>query len=316
MSHNSSRSFNRAFTLIELLVVIAIIAILAAILFPVFAQARDSARQASCLSNAKQVGLAAMMYAQDYDEVLPRHDNNGSCGYGQVPCAGPDWGDMSYTGTLKEAEGVMFFGALQPYIKNTQISICPGLGASKWSTATQTVTDVNWGGPYSKDKETLYYNALGQMAINILVVDYGPQGSRVNGRPGKVHGQMAAMTHPADTILCVSESTWDYGPSLSSGVGNGGVWPDSGSGGCYWDGSEGWSIYPHKGSRSHSSGGKLNNTVAQGFAVYTFCDGHVKAMKHPQAEKCVPVPGGQKWILGTSGQFPQDNYYPLWVPEL
>ncbi|MCS6775835.1 MAG: DUF1559 domain-containing protein [Chloroherpetonaceae bacterium] len=61
-----------AFTLIELLVVIAIIAILAAILFPVFAQARESARKAACLSNHKQIGTAIMMYVQDYDEIYPR----------------------------------------------------------------------------------------------------------------------------------------------------------------------------------------------------------------------------------------------------
>ena len=62
---------NRGFTLIELLVVIAIIAILAAILFPVFARAREAARKATCLSNLKQIALACLMYAQDYDEVLP-----------------------------------------------------------------------------------------------------------------------------------------------------------------------------------------------------------------------------------------------------
>src|SRR5436305_11750411 len=61
-----------AFTLIELLVVIAIIAILAAILFPVFAQARDKARQTMCLSNGKQIGMALSMYTQDFDEKLPR----------------------------------------------------------------------------------------------------------------------------------------------------------------------------------------------------------------------------------------------------
>ncbi len=95
----------KAFALIELLVVIAIIAILAAILFPVFARARENARRASCLSNLKQIGLGLMMYTQDYDEKLPPTYNyyNGS---GNVPLIW--WQDVT-----------------QPYIKSWQLFICP-----------------------------------------------------------------------------------------------------------------------------------------------------------------------------------------------
>src|SRR5258707_13232840 len=95
------------FTLIELLVVIAIIAILAAILFPVFAQAREKARATSCLSNTKQMGLALRMYVQDYDEKFPFAANLES-GFADS--------DKWY-GTVK----------LQPYIKNGDILFCPSM---------------------------------------------------------------------------------------------------------------------------------------------------------------------------------------------
>ncbi|MHB8994047.1 MAG: prepilin-type N-terminal cleavage/methylation domain-containing protein [Armatimonadota bacterium] len=110
MTVSTSHSTRRGFTLIELLVVIAIIAILAAILFPVFAKAREKARQSSCLSNVKQLGLAALMYAQDYDELLfPR-------------CSGL-WTDA--VNRIVWLPRVGYPSLLGPYIKSNQLGICP-----------------------------------------------------------------------------------------------------------------------------------------------------------------------------------------------
>jgi len=100
----------RGFTLIELLVVIAIIAILAAILFPVFAQARDKARQTTCLSNFKQIGLGVMMYLQDWDEIYPSNRLYGFPGNGECEGSGKilNWKN-----------------ATQPYVKSIDVFKCP-----------------------------------------------------------------------------------------------------------------------------------------------------------------------------------------------
>lgn len=108
----------KGFTLIELLVVIAIIAVLAAILFPVFAQAREKGRQASCMSNLHQIGLATLQYVQDYDDTLFPFFENDSNGV-RFWDGFTDF-STGFPPTYRENQGF-----LQPYMKNTQIEDCP-----------------------------------------------------------------------------------------------------------------------------------------------------------------------------------------------
>ncbi len=113
----------RGFTLIELLVVIAIIAILAAILFPVFARARENARKATCQSNVKQIGLGILQYAQDYDEMMvlaAAYSNPSAPGYYTWPYL------------------------LQPYVKNTQLFGCPSDKTYAWSGGGSNTTSTGY----------------------------------------------------------------------------------------------------------------------------------------------------------------------------
>jgi len=112
------KMLSKGFTLIELLVVIAIIAILAAILFPVFAQAREKARQSTCLSNMKQLGLAIQMYADDYEEVLPQAYIERAVAGASEPSGGW-WYNDGTTGAIFWPQ--MLF----PYTKNWKIGACP-----------------------------------------------------------------------------------------------------------------------------------------------------------------------------------------------
>jgi len=125
-----TRKKQSGFTLIELLVVIAIIAILAAILFPVFARAREQARKTTCLSNLKEIGLASLMYVQDYDETFPwlmqdGRTNDDTTGLSKgLPTGPPNW-----SVDLNGKRGLFMEYTYQPYIKNLQLFACPTLQA-------------------------------------------------------------------------------------------------------------------------------------------------------------------------------------------
>ena len=289
----------QAFTLIELLVVIAIIAILAAILFPVFAQARASARAISCISNVKQGGLGAQMYAQDYDETFPRLDNNGSCVYGETPCAPPDWGDPSLAPGGISTSNVMFFHVIQPYIKNYQLSYCPEIGKTKWGTAISQL-----GGTYNPALEDYYAGVFSQMAVNILTVEfnYPPSGMSFY-LPGHPKGNLAGITRPAENVLFTGDSVWGWGWETSAGLGNTGVWASSETNTRCWgsDWGDGWTWYVHRGSRGTGPVGSptrgRTHPGYQGMANIAFADGHAKAFKYNALERCELNTAANRWAF-------------------
>lgn len=171
----------KGFTLIELLVVIAIIAILAAILFPVFAQAREKARQTACLSNEKQMGLGLLQYTQDYDEALPF---NWIGAYNvSNPAANPPqykWMDEIY-----------------PYTKNEQIFTCPSDNTNRKSytyyTSLKAPSINNWG----------------SYCTNVAYWNGGPAHSPSSDVSSKQVIHLARLARPAETVW-VSEGDGSY----------------------------------------------------------------------------------------------------------
>ena len=126
-TRNPKSKIRLGFTLIELLVVIAIIAVLAAILFPVFAQAREKARQTACVSNLKQIGSGLAMYVQDYDERLPdRHlDLKGAVGVSPLD----GWKPWGAAWPVSDPRAGWAAIVLDPYLKNNEIWSCPSVKA-------------------------------------------------------------------------------------------------------------------------------------------------------------------------------------------
>ena len=175
-----SLTLNRkGFTLIELLVVIAIIAILAAILFPVFARARENARRASCQSNLKQIGLGLIQYSQDYDELMPN------------AWFGPNgYGDSNNTTVYK------WMDAIQPYIKSTQLFTCPSapLGLSGGATGAFVPAKLLGTTGYPNSPNNQNY---GSYAINSAYWGDDPNKGPANSSPPMA---VARVEEPATTI--------------------------------------------------------------------------------------------------------------------
>ena len=242
----------KAFTLIELLVVIAIIAILAAILFPVFAQAREKARQAGCMSNLKQLGLAELQYVQDYDEKYSGSYNNTPAGRVYYP-------ELIYA-----------------YTKSTGIYFCPDAddndhfnndGSNNCTTNPLTCgTKPSPPNGFGAGPTDYAYNSFSQFGL---------------GNPDD-RGQikLAALTAPAETLL------------LMDGRGNGGakygfinIWRSDETDikgtfyGNAWNGDPATCVTPYK---RHPKG--------EGFEVQWF-DGHVKYLRNT-AKATGMYPGG------------------------
>jgi prepilin-type N-terminal cleavage/methylation domain-containing protein/prepilin-type processing-associated H-X9-DG protein len=254
----------KGFTLIELLVVIAIIAILAAILFPVFAQAREKARAITCVSNEKQIGLAILQYTQDYDEKFPfAADNNWQNGW---------------TTTV------------QPYVKSYAVFLCPDDANAKLASGISAWAGV--GVSYSCNGYLGYDNQLGaNQQYGVMGMPAGTTGAANGG--GLSDG---AVTQPSNTIMVGEKFNSDTITAGGSGTAS---WfgPATMFSGVTW-----WDANPAFGEIPNGSGTTGNPNAAypkspngavsahhNGLANFLFADGHVKAM-HPAATN--PDPNG------------------------
>ena len=260
----------KAFTLIELLVVIAIIAILAAILFPVFATAREKARQSSCSSNEKQLGIALIQYCQDFDEHYP-------CGL-----------SMNYpTWTNGEGWGAQIY----PYVKSTGVFQCP----DNTAVATPPNVPVNYAlnNDLTRTGNTGVGSAMTQLtapAMTVLLIE--------------CQGAEGAVTIPGEGVAdpnAPADANNDH--NGYSKVANGidlAIWWNPGLGATYETG--------YMGRRGTFSGNNANDPVVgwhSGGSNVLLCDGHVKWLKGTQISSgwgqtsSATQPQNSSWAAGT-----------------
>ncbi len=264
---------SKAFTLIELLVVIAIISILAAILFPVFATAREKARQTNCASNLKQMGLGILQYSADYDEQMP----SGSYQYAAVPvvCGGSNQ-------NLPDAEG--WASQIFSYVKAPGAYVCPDDPITSY-VGTRTVNGTN----YPTYAVSYAFN------FNLSMASTGPWCAATASTIGGPPLAISKITCPDRTVLL-----WELGPSYYLQVfAVPGVFDFSMSSNVYYSNNEpqfartgfidmgGYNCSSGAGNSSTNSScnagkGSTSQTVSSpvgvhsGNANWLLCDGHVK----------------------------------------
>jgi prepilin-type N-terminal cleavage/methylation domain-containing protein/prepilin-type processing-associated H-X9-DG protein len=200
------KQIKKGFTLIELLVVIAIIAILAAILFPVFARARENARRASCQSNLKQIGLATVQYSQDYDEELYPHRFNLPTGQTN-PLA-----SQFPTISGKALGKVFWISLLQPYARSYQIFVCPS-NANGWYGANPDGLSCSGSGPGTNSGcGGVGYGGENSYAHN----DFLAPADQFNGGAGPLPIKLAQIQSTATTVAVVDGSYYGAFPDFNS----------------------------------------------------------------------------------------------------
>ncbi len=234
----------RGFTLIELLVVIAIIAILASILFPVFAQAREKARQTACLSNLKQLSHAMLMYADDSDDMFP------------PVIARPSRQD-------KNLFLMSWLHLLEPYTKNRGVFVCPSSGHTSQDYQQNDDLVQNYGYPPTLrirgyDQITAVTGPFGQALWEGIGGFYGaPIGDFIEDTPSYRRSQIA---RPTDAILLCDHVVFDFGGSDVK--------------------KNEWRFPSPRHLREPSVKSADGHEAPQGLLNCLFVDGHVKGLKH------------------------------------